>query len=267
MGITDIPALTSAAKAKKIMSALKGETITLPKARALMKELGTVDDAAAKFLKESFRHAGKDKYSPAAAALFKDFIDGKTGPGHLRDPALDPENQKKKHRWVEVKGTLALDVAKGDDVQQNGLGDCFYLSSLAATVHTAEIWAKHDGVDRNYASEILKLQDPDQPNEGDISKRWFFKDKDGVFHERWQKMTRDLPVDDNGDLLMAGDKRHLWVAFDEKGAAAAFPKAMSGADDPESAKGYGRMDGGWAGTAIQPSRRAHLGRDEDHHRA
>lgn len=253
MGTIDIPKMTTAKDAKKLFAAAQSQTLTLPKVRALMEELGTIDDDAAAALKDAIKHAHKDAFSPAGRKLFNDYVAGKTGPGHLKDPRLDPDNEKSPHKWVEVKGTLALDATTAEDYQQNKLGDCFYVSSARGTMHWAEVWAKIDGEPpRNYISEMQRLSDPSKPESSDVEKRWFLKDKSGAFHERWVKMTRDLPVDNDGNLLYAGDKRHLCTAYDEKGAALMFTKAMSAADGKEKKeRGYGRMDGGWAGTAFE----------------
>src|SRR5438067_457884 len=124
MGTVDLPKMTTAADAKRMFAAAAtSDTLTLPKVRALMSALGTIDDDAAKALKDAVKHAGHDAFSPAGKKLFLEYVAGKTGPGHLRDPRIDPDNEAKPHKWVEVKGTLALDATDALDYQQNQLGD------------------------------------------------------------------------------------------------------------------------------------------------
>jgi hypothetical protein len=125
---------------------------------------------------------------------------------------------------------------RAEDIQQGGLGDCYFLASLTAVV-ADNPEAVRDAIRNNH--------------DGTYSVRFYDEGR----REVWVTVSRNLPVDAAGNLLYArakdrdGDnKMELWVPLMEK-AYAAF-KDLYGPLDPF--KGYEDIGrGGWASDAMQ----------------
>ena len=75
------------------------------------------------------------------------------------------------------------------------------MTTCARYAVTTLAWSR-----RNAANVLCIFAGSTKPDSSDVEKRWFFKDNNGAFHERWVKMTRDMI--DKAKLAMAAARAH-----------------------------------------------------------
>lgn len=149
-------------------------------------------------------------------------------------PSTDPVLNDDKLAYQAIDGELFGASGPSEaDITQGGLGDCFFLASLAAVV----------------ADDPRAVQEAIRSNaDGTYSVRFHKDDGKAV----WITVDGDLPVDQKGNLAYASgansdgdDKLELWVPIMEK-AYASF-KDQYGRDD--GIDGYKDLDRGGSASA------------------
>ncbi len=143
---------------------------------------------------------------------------------NLKDPPLARGTREELGdvvRYQRLRGALYVDGPSFDDVQQGGLGDCYFLASLVAVAH----------LDPKHVRDAIT-----DHGDGTYTVRFFAKSKDGpsAVHVT---VDGELPFNSETKALEYGSARHrgeLWVGVIEKAFA--------------QWKGtYTRLDqGGWA---------------------
>jgi hypothetical protein len=158
-------------------------------------------------------------------------VRGELTGGDLADPGVDDESVVYKN--FSNNPLFASTGPSADDIVQGYVGDCWYLSTLAAIART------NPNAIRQAVVEL-----------GDGTYAVQFKDDNGA--TAFVRVDGDLPQNDWGDLEYAGlgKQDSIWVAIMEK-AYASFREA--GVSD------YASLDGGWMSEAF-----GDLGYDSNH---
>lgn len=159
--------------------------------------------------------------------------------GELHKPVTphEPKVSANAVGYGEIEGELfGAHGPKGADIRQGGLGDCYFLASVAAIVAD----------DPGAIQKAIR-----DNNDGTYSVRFYDNDGAAV----WLTVDSDLPVDANGNLAYArgvdsdGDgKLEVWVPIMEK-AYAAYKDLYGPADGIDGYADIGR--GGLPSDAIQ----------------
>jgi calpain family cysteine protease len=165
-------------------------------------------------LSELFSEVGQDnmdKFMDAFPSVQPDFTNGKYLEGD-EQWGMPPAGQP---------------MFNGDpsavDVNQGSFGDCWYLASLAAMAQTDPDYVR-DGIREN--------------GNGTVSVRLW----DAEGNEQWVTVDRQLPTDENGNLISASDGGEaLWPAYYEKAFAQVY------GEDPQGT--YNSIEGDWSGNA------------------
>ena len=164
------------------------------------------------------------------AALHRQAAGGRPHPG------ADPVLKGKDLTYATLDGELfGLGGPKTADIQQGGLGDCYFLASLAAVVAD----------EPNAVQNAIKSND-----DGTYSVRFYRSEGKAV----WITVDATLPVDKNGNLAYArgvdsdaDGNLELWVPIMEK-AYAVFKDQYGPSDGVHGYEDLGR--GGSASDAI-----------------
>lgn len=126
------------------------------------------------------------------------------------DPALSATSTGL--HYERIDGELYADSGPASsDIEQNALGDCYFMAALGSVVAGDP--------------ELIRDMIRDEGN-GSYSVRFYREQSDGTFRHVWVRVDADLPVDAEGNVAYAGakdsdgdGKRELWVALVEKAYA------------------------------------------------
>lgn len=113
------------------------------------------------------------------------------------------------------------DATDGSGVDQGGVGDCWLLAKLGALAENDDSWVRQHVQENDNGTVTVTLYDGD-----------------GNPHR--VTMTSDLPVDDDGNTVFAGNDGDtpLWSSYYEKAVALGSQHGSDGED------GYGGIEGG-----------------------